>query len=184
MLGESRLNVYILGDDLSPRQRERIQAQVQTALRAVPQWAFGLLTRRLEELGVRNLPLVVEPVREHSSETRALSFGHIEERPAVRLMPRVTGDAIEWGQDQRYLVLKAVAYMASPPPTESSFWASWEAAVKADDLREQANASGERWRNATDLDLLIEMFAAYALNAEHTRWAEMPAVRTFFEGWR
>jgi len=30
MLGESRLNVYILGDSLTARQHERIQAQVQT----------------------------------------------------------------------------------------------------------------------------------------------------------
>jgi hypothetical protein len=184
VLGESRLNVYILGDRLSARQRERVQAQVQTALRAVPQWAFALLDRRLDELGVRNFPLIIEPVPADHSENRSLSFGDIESRPAVKLMPRMTAGNISWGQDRRYLVLKAVAYLASPAASDTSFWGRWEQAVHADNLRSQVIESGELWKNASSLDLLVEMFAAYALNPGHARWADLPAVRTFLEEWR
>jgi hypothetical protein len=178
------LNVYILGDSLSARQRERVQAQVQTALRVVPQWAFALLDRRIDELGVRNFPLIIEPVPADDSENRALSFGDIESRPTVKLMPRVTAEGISWGQDQRYLVLKAVAYLASPPGNDASFWGRWEKAVHADGLRSQVIESGELWKGASNLDLLIEMFAAYALNPGHTRWAALPTVRSFLEAWR
>lgn len=55
MLGESRLNVYVLGDNLSPRQREWIQAQIQAALQSVPQWTLDLVDGRIEEVRVGNL---------------------------------------------------------------------------------------------------------------------------------
>ena len=184
MLGESRLNVYILGADLSNRQRERLQAQVQTALRSVPQGALALLDRRIEELGVRNFPLMIEPVPPDSTETRSLSFGDLEGRPAAKLMPRLSDDAVVWGEDQRSLVLKAVAYLASPPATNQSFWEDWKNAVKSDGLRSQAVAASAGWGEATDLDLLVEMFAAYALHPEHARWVHLPVVRSFLEAWR
>ena len=184
MLGESRLNVYILGADLTTRQRERLQAQVQTALRSVPQWAFSLLDRRIEEMGVRNFPLIAEPLPPGSDETRSLSFGDLEGRPAAKLMPRLSDDTVMWGQDQRYLVLKAVAYLASPPLTDRSFWEAWASAVESDGLRSQAVASAEGWDEATGLDLIVEMFAAYALSAGHARWADLPTVRSFLETWR
>jgi hypothetical protein len=118
------------------------------------------------------------------SEKRALSFGDVESRPAVKLMPRVTSGTISWGQDRRYLVLKAVAYLASPAASDTSFWSQWEEAVRADSLRSQVFESGDTWKNASSLDLLVEMFAAYALNPGHTRWADLPAVRSFLEAWR
>ncbi len=62
MLGEPQLNVCILDADISPRLRERLQAQVQTAIRSLPRWPFALLTGRMAELGVAGLPLIVEPV--------------------------------------------------------------------------------------------------------------------------
>jgi hypothetical protein len=184
MLGESRLNVYILGDSLSPRQRERMQAQVQTALQSVPQWALDLLDRRIEEVGVRNLPLIVEPVPDDSRETRSLSFGDLEGRPAAKLLPRLSNDNVAWGQDRRYLVLKAVAYLASPAAEDRAFWERWAKAIASDGLRSAASGANEHWGEATDLDLLIEMFAALALNGAHANWSGMPAVRAFLEGWR
>lgn len=184
MLGESRLNVYILGDSLSPRQRERIQAQIQTTLQSVPQWALDLLDHRIEEVGVRNFPLIVEPVPEGSSEARSLSFGDVDGRPAAKLIPRLSADTIEWGQDRRYLVLKAVAYLASPPAIDHNFWARWSEVVESDHLRSTASSVHEHWGEATDLDLLIEMFAAFALSPDHEKWSEMPAVSAFLNGWR
>ena len=54
VLDESQLNVYVLDSNLSPRQKERLQAQVLTALRSLPPWMFGLLTRRLDTDKVAN----------------------------------------------------------------------------------------------------------------------------------
>jgi hypothetical protein len=184
MLGESRLNVYILGDSLSPRQRERIQAQVQTALQSVPEWALNLLDRKIEDIGVRNLPLIIEPVPDDSAEARSLTFGDLDGRPSAKLIPRLSADAIVWSQDRRYLVLKAVAYLASPPAAEHEFWARWSKAVESDGLRSTASGVNAHWGEATDRDLLIEMFAAYALSEAHSNWSVMPAVRGFFDGWR
>ena len=184
MLGESRLNVYILGDSLSPRQRQQIQAQVQTALQSVPEWALNLLDRKIEEVGVRNLPLIIEPVPDKSAEVRSLSFGELDGRPAAKLIPRLSADTIVWGQNRRYLVLKAVAYLASPSPADHEFWAGWSKAVESDGLRSTAAGVSEHWDEASDLDLLIEMFAAFALDEEHSNWSGMPAVHVFLDGWR
>jgi len=184
MLGQSELNVYIIGDNLTPRQRERIRAQVETALRSLPDWSFGVLRRRLQELGAASLPLIVEPQAGDQPGPQALGLGHIEGRPAARLLPRIRGDGIDWRQDRRYLVAKAVAYLAAPSPSDSDFWARWSHAVATDGLGEKARASGEHWAGASDLDFLIEMFAAYALNPDHDRWAELPSVRAFLDEWR
>lgn len=184
MLGESQLNVYILGADLTPRQRERIQAQVQAALRLLPPWAFQLVTRRIADLGVRNLPLVIEPQADDSASPKVLSLGHIGERPAVRLMPRLRESSLDWGQNQRYLVAKAVAYLAAPEPKDSIFWSRWSEAVQADQLRSKARSIEEQWEETTDLGLLVEMFAAYALNPGHGRWSDFPRVKQFLDEWR
>ncbi len=184
MLDESRLNVYIVGDSLSPRQRQRIQAQLQTALRSLPEWAFALLRQGLQEMGAANLPLIVEPQTVSDGGPPALSFGHLDGRPAVRLMPRLQGDALDWRQDRRYLVAKAVAHLAAPTPSDADFWARWSVAIASDALREKARQTGEHWAAASDLDLLIEMFAAYALNPDHGRWSDLPSVRAFLAGWR
>ena len=184
MLGDSQLNVYIVGDSLTPRHRQRIQAQLQTALRSLPDWAFGLLRRRLQELGAANLPLIVEPQAGPESGPQALGLGHIEGRPAVRLMPHLRADGIDWRQDLPYLLGKAVAYLAAPPVSDSDFWDRWSRALEGDRLREKAGEVGEHWTDASDLSLLIEMFAAYALNPRHGRWSQLPSVRTFLKGWR
>jgi hypothetical protein len=184
VLGESQLNVYILGADLTPRQRERIQAQVQAALRSLPPWAFQLVTERIETLGVRNLPLIVEPQTDDSASARVMSMGHIEGRPAVRLMPRLRQSNVDWGQDQRYLIAKAVAYLAAPAAADVGFWSRWSDAVQSDQLGDQARSIEERWRGATDLDLLVEMFAAYALNPVHSHWSDLPSVKQFLDEWR
>jgi len=184
VLGESQLNVYILGADLTSRQRERIQAQVQAALRSLPPWAFQLVSRRIEALGVRNLPLVIEPRTGGSVSSQVLSLGHIEERPAVRLMPRLRESGVDWGQNQRYLVAKAVAYLAAPEPLDAIFWSRWSGAVQADQLRNKARSIAEQWQETTDLGLLVEMFAAYALNPAHTRWSGLPRVKQFLDEWR
>ena len=185
MLRTGELNVYIIGDSLSPRERQRVQAQVQTALRSLPDWAFGLLHGRLQQVGAANLPLIVEPQTGDQAGPQALSLGQIEGRPAARLLPRLRGGDIDWRQDQRYLVAKAVAYLAAPPPSsDADFWARWSQAVASDGLGEKARATGEHWAGASDLDLLIEMFAAYALNPEHDRWAGLPSVRAFLDEWR
>jgi hypothetical protein len=185
MLGESHLNVLIVGADLPSRQRERIQAQVQTALRSLPMWAFDLLRGRIAELGVRNLPLIIEPRARANGGAQVLSFGRIEGRPAVRLMPRLEGEAVDWGQDQRYLLAKAVAFMAAPLEDEQGeFWLRWRQAVALDRLPEKAREAGEHWEDAGDLALLVEMFAAFAVDPAHRRWGEFPEVRAFLESWR
>ena len=184
MPAEPHLNIYVVGAGLTPRQRQRIQAQLQTALRSLPAWAFGLLRRRLQELGGTSLPLIVEPRADDEGGTQALGLGHIDGRPAARLMPRLREDGIDWRQDQRYLIAKALAYVAAPPASDGDSWARWSRAVEADRLREKAKGVDAHWAEASDLSLLMEMFAAYALNPEDHRWSELPAVRAFLDGWR
>jgi len=183
MLQDSQLNVYIVGDNLSPRQRVQLQAQLDSALRALPQWCLDLVRAALERRGARNFPLVVEP-QPPGGDALPLSLGHIEGRPAAYLRPRLEGDRIEWLQDRRYLVAKAAAYVCAPPPDDApDFWRRWAEAIAADALRDKAVAAHEAWAAASDADLLIEMFAAYALNAAHPRWSDLPAVRGFLEEW-
>ncbi len=183
MLSDSQLNVYIVGDNLSPRQRVQLQAQLDSALRALPQWCLDLVRAALERSGARNFPLVIEP-QPPGGDALPLSLGHIEGRPAAYLRPRLEGDRIEWSQDRRYLVAKAAAYVCLPSPDDApDFWRRWAEAIAADALRDKATAAHEAWADASDRDLLIEMFAAYALNSTHTRWAELPSVLGFFEGW-
>lgn len=184
MLGESQLNVYVLGADLTPRIRERLQAQVQTALRSLPAWTVRLLKRRIDELGVPNLPLIVEPVASDITPSRSLGLGHIEGRPAARLMPRVAADRIEWLQEPRYLLAKAVAYMAAPGVENGGFWATWSHDIASDGLHGKASQINGQWSKETDLGLLIEMFAAYVVNPDHRRWETFPAVHTFLQSWR
>ena len=179
MLGESRLNVYVLDADLSPRVRGRLQAQVQTAIRSLPRWTFSLLTNRLNELGVTGLPLVIEPVST-TGAIRPLGLGQIEGRPAARLRPATEGNMIEWGQDPRYLAAKALGYLAAPS-ADSPFWGRWSAAIESDGLRRWAAQAAAAWNDETDLGLFVEMFAAYALRSGNVRWAELPAVLTLLE---
>jgi hypothetical protein len=182
MLGEPRLNVCILDADISPRLRERLQAQVQTAIRSLPRWPFALLTGRMSELGVAGLPLIVEPVNSVDA-AHPLGLGDIEGRPAARLRPRVSAETIEWGQDPRYLVAKAIAFMAAPPPADP-FWLRWADAIRSDSLREKASDSSAGWKAETDVGLLLEMFAAFALRDGHQRWSELQAVHAFLREWR
>ncbi len=183
MLSDSQLNVYVVGDNLSPRQRVQLQAQIDSALRALPQWCLDLIRAALALTGSRNFPIVVEP-QPASGDALPLSLGNIEGRPAAYLRPRLQGDRIDWLQDRRYLVAKAAAYFASPArDCEAAFWHRWSQAIAADALRDKATAAAQAWAGAADADLLIEMFAAYALNPAHPRWAELPAVRGFLEGW-
>ncbi len=185
MTGESHLNIYIAGARLPPRLRQRLQAQLRTALQALPEWPFDLLRRRLQELGAANFPLVVEPRDEDVTGDRALSLGDIEGRPAAYLLPRLRGDEIDWRQDLRYLLAKAIAYLAAPPAEQDPrFWRDWAVAVAADGLREKAAQAGEAWRDAGDLDLLLEMFAALALTPDNERWSALVSVRAFLEEWR
>lgn len=184
MLGESQLNVYILGADLTPRIRERLQAQVQTALRSLPAWTFRLLERRIDELGVPNLPLIVEPATSDIGPARSLGLGQLEGRPAARLMPRIAAERIEWLQEPRYLVEKAVAYMAAPGIEIGGFWARWSQDIADDGLRGKAVQINDEWAGETDLGLLVEMSAAYVVSPDHHRWATFPAVRTFLQDWR
>ncbi len=183
MQAESRLNVYILGARLSSKQRERIQAQVQTALRNLPASAFELLERTMDERGTRSLPVIIEPRASESAGGQVLGLGQIEGRPAVRLMPRLREASIEWGQDVRYLVAKAIAYMAAPAAYDANFWKRWRDAVDKDALRSRAAAVASEWSDSNDLGLLLEMFAAYVLNSRHPRWSDLPAVRAFLERW-
>ncbi len=183
MLDESQLNVYVLETNLSPRQRERLQAQVLTALRSLPRWVFGLLSQRLESLGVKNLPLIVEARSADDPSSQVISFGEIRGRPAARLTPRLQENGIEWEQDARLLVAKAAAYMASPP-RDDGFWQDWTAAIATDHLREADAVKTGGWSDATDLDLFIEMFAAYVTKTDHERWTAFAASRTFFDTWR
>ncbi len=182
MPGESQLNVYILGSDLSPRQRERLQAQVQAGLRSLPPWTLGLVSRRIEELGVRNLPLIVEPAEAGEGSWQALGLGELDGRPAVRLRPRLRGSEVDWGQDRPRLIAKAVAYLAAPDATDRGFWSRWEEAVEQDHLREATRRAGEQWADSTTLDLFLEMFAAYALSPQHARWRDLASVKAFFAG--
>lgn len=184
MLGESQLNVYILGTDLTARQRERIQAQMQTALRSLPGWALQLLKRRVEALGARNLPLIIEPVDEPERTKQAFTLGTIQARPAVRIIPRLGKGGLSWGQDLRYLVAKAVGYMAAPDSSETEFWGRWSRAVESDLVRDKAQGIDDMWKNASDRDLLLEMFAAYLLTPVHGRWHDLPSVRAFLDEWR
>jgi hypothetical protein len=183
MRDESRLNVYVLGSKLSPRQRERIQAQVQTALRSLPPWVFDLIRRRIDALGVMNLPLMIEP-QPPAKPHQAISLGQIESRPAVKLMPRLVADDIDWGQDLRHLLSKAMAYIVAPDETAVDFWQGWRVAVRDDRLRAKARAVAGGYEDETDLGLLIEMLAAYALKPAHRSWTGLPEVHEFLERWR
>jgi len=183
MQGESRLNVYVLGPKLSPRQRERFQAQVQTALRSLPGSVFDLLRQRIDALGVMNLPLLIEPQPAPNAH-RVLSLGRIESRPAVKLMPRLVADEIDWGQDLPHLLAKAIAYVIAPDQDSQDFWRCWRDVLHNDRLREKVRAIAGEYEDETDLGLLIEMFAAYALRPAHRHWAELPEVQAFFEDWR
>jgi len=182
MLGESQLNVYVLSDRLTPRQRQRIQAQVQTALRSIPSWVFELLRARIDALGVQNLPFIVEPQVEASPHV--LSLGMIESRPAVRLLPEMLTNEVEWGQDIRYLVAKAVAYMAAPPPADNQFWRRWSHAARRDELRQEAAAIDHAWRDESERGLLVEVAAAYIQHPDAHRWSTMPRVKSFLDDWR
>lgn len=183
MLDESQLNVYVLDSNLSPRHRERLQAQVLTALRSLPTWVFGLLSQRIEWLDVRNLPIIVEARSSDDASDQIISFGEIEGRPAARLMPRLLDGGIEWQQDPRALVAKAAAYMAKPPEGDA-FWQRWADAIEADRLRETDAVTMGGWSDANDLDLFLEMFAAYVTRSDHERWTVFAASRAFFDAWR
>jgi hypothetical protein len=183
MLGESRLNIYVLAPDLSSRQRERLQAQVNTALRSLPRSLFDLLQQRIETLGVTSFPLLIEPQPPDAS-FRALSLGRIESRPAVKLTPRLRPGGVDWGQDLNRLLAKAIAWILAPDETESAFWSRWIAAMEADRLRDKAAEAIGEAHDDTDLGLLTEMFAAHALSPEHKRWRSLPHVRSFLEDWR
>jgi hypothetical protein len=183
MLQRSHLNVYVIGADLSPRQRVQLQAQLESALRALPRWCLDLIRARLEATGAASFPLVIQP-QPPDGDALPLSLGHADGRPAAYLRPRVDGDRIDWLQDRRYLAVKAAAHIAAPSAGEDpGFWRRWAGAVRADRLRDHAAAANEAWAEASDRDLLIEMFAAYALNPSHRRWDELPSVRAFLEGW-
>jgi hypothetical protein len=181
MPGESHLNVYILGPDISGRVRERLQAQVQTALRRLPRWTLDLLRRRLDEIGAPNLPLIVQPLPFGHAGEQVIGFGDVDGRPAVRLLPRVGGGEIDWGADVGRLMAKAVAYLVSPPRKRREFWSRWRGTIEKDGLRSAAARVDPAWRCASDLDLFIEMFAAFALEPHHARWRSLPAVRAFLK---
>ncbi|MCH7953959.1 MAG: hypothetical protein IIC25_08720 [Chloroflexi bacterium] len=183
MLDESQLNVYVLDSNLSPRQKERLQAQVLTALRSLPPWLFGLLTQRLEAIGAKNLPLIVEARTTDDPSTQIISFGEIEGRPSARLMPRLTADGIDWEHDPKLLVAKAATYMAAPASGDA-FWQRWNDAVAADRLRETDPVASGEWADASDLDLFLEMSAVYVTRPDHERWTRFAASRTFFDEWR
>jgi len=184
MVNESRINVYIRSTRLAPRQRERIQAQLQSALRLMPAWALALVDRRVFELGAHNLAIEVVPVFDGDTGTQVLSLGISDGKPAARLMPRVRGDHIDWGQNHRALIAKAVGYLMSPNRTNVKFWDRWSEVVEQDKLRVAAEGQASRWKEATDTDLLLEMFAAYALNPTHGRWSAFPQTKRFLEEWR
>ena len=183
MLDESQLNVYVLDANLSPRQKERLQAQVLTALRSLPPWMFALLSQRLETIGAKNLPLVVEARSPDDPSSQNVGFGSIEGRPAARLMPRLTEDGIDWEHDPELLVAKAAAYLAAPPSGDS-FWQRWSEAIAADRLRETDAVAAGEWVDASNLDLFLEMCAAYVTKPDHERWTGFPASRSFFDKWR
>jgi hypothetical protein len=112
-----------------------------------------------------------------------MSCGQIDGRPAVRLLPCIQGDSISWGQDSKHLMVKTTAYLAAPP-SDSPFWSQWRTAVEEDQLANKAREAAQAWAGATDLDLYLEMFAAYANDTTPSRWTNFPAVRTFFDTWR
>lgn len=183
MLGEPRLNVCILDPEITTHLSERLQAQVEAALRSLPHWSYKLLTRRMEELGVAGVPLIVEPVHGPTAPQRPLSLGRIDDCPAARLFPHISGESIEWGQDRRYLAAKALAFMAAPAPS-AAFWQRWEDVIDRDRLRHKASNVNPEWAGESGLGLFLEMFAAYALNAAHERWSQLPAVHAFLQEWR
>lgn len=181
MLSESRLNIYIAASDLKPRQRERIGAQVESALRSIPAWMLALLRRRLDEMQVSNALMIVEPQSDPGHN--AFDGGRIGDRPAFRLAPRIAGDTVDWGQDLRFLLAKGIAYLAAPSRKSEDFWAGWSASVQADGLEVIAATVDAAWSDAADLDYLVEMCAALALNSKHARWAELPHVMAFLNDW-
>jgi|GEM_PF-3246031 len=186
MIGESQLNIYIVGaDSLPPRLKERLQVQVQQALRAIPQWALDLLRPRLAELGLASLPIIIEPQLEAVAKPYAFSVGTLGDKPAVYLMPVIRDGEIDWRQERRHLLAKALAYLAAPRPEEDElFWKRWEEAIEQDGLGAMASQADQRWQGARPFDLLIEMFAAYALSPRHRSWKGLPAVRAFLEEWK
>ena len=126
----------------------------------------------------------MEPVTDDNAPARSLGLGQIEGCPAARLMPRVAADRIEWPQEPRYLVAKAIAYMATPHVETGGFWARWSQDIAADGLRGKAVQINDEWAGETDLGLLVEMFAAYVVNPDHRRWEALPAVHAFLQDWR
>lgn len=182
MAQDAQLNIYVLAADLSPRQRERVRAQLQTALRRLPRWLYAALDRRIRQLGAAALPFIVQP--RPAAESRVLGLGRIDGRPAVRLMPRLLeGGEVDWGQDRHHLLAKGIGYMLAPDEGDTQFWLRWREAVSTDGLRRMARSAGEAWEDASDLSLLIEMFAAYVLSPRHVRWKQLPAARSFLDGW-
>ena len=99
-------------------------------------------------------------------------------------MPHVSGTDVDWGMDQRYLVAKAIAYMAAPAKSDSEFWAGWSGALDSDGLRARAAEIAEEWAGESELGLLVEMTAADVMEPEHSRWSDLPAVRAFLDAWR
>jgi hypothetical protein len=180
VISESQLNVYIVGQELSPRVKERLQAQVQTALKALPPWVFEVLRRQLDGLGQRNFPVIVEARPDGSRQ--AINFGQIDGRPAVRLLPRLHADSIDWGQPLAHLLAKAAAWLARPD--DVTFRESWSAAVSADSLHDAAGSTDSMWADAGDTDLLLEMFAALCAREDDRAWGHYPNVRRFLDNWR
>jgi hypothetical protein len=186
MMGQSQIHVYIVaGEWLSPRLRERFQAEVQSALKAVPERAFMLLRSRLTTLGLSHFPFIVEPCAERGADSRVLSLGRLGDRPAVYLRPVLQGDGVDWRQERRWVVAKALAYLCLPDREEDpDFWRRWALAAEEDRLAESAVGIDRRWAEASPVDLLLEMFAAWALSPGHRRWQDWPAVRRFLEDWQ
>ncbi len=142
---------------------------------------FDLVRHRIDALGLGNIPLIVEPQSTPEDRSQVLSLGRIESRPAVKLTPRLYSNRVEWGQDLRRLLAKAAAYISAPADDDGDFWQRWAQTVQTDKLHDKA---GDAFHAETDLGLLIEIFAACALNPAHRRWRKMPAVRAFLDDWR
>jgi hypothetical protein len=127
--------------------------------------------------------VVLQP--EAQADAKLLSVGYWGDKPAAYLLPVARGQDIDWRQERRYLLAKALAYLCAPRPEEDeAFWQRWRQAVEEDRLLHLAQDADQRWAAAKPLDLLMEMFAAYALSPEHRRWEELPAVRRFLDGWK